>query len=86
MKIAFVKKVPDSKALLTITDSAVSKEPYRILKKSKDVVAAYDGERLIGIGGFQKGKADTEVAQEWAVWIDPQYAKRDIELNMKRLL
>lgn len=87
MKIAFEKKIPDVRALSSLSRSKVLDERYiRLLKEGAGVIAAYDGDKLIGIGGFQRSTSDAEAAEEWAAWVDPHYANRDIESNMIRLL
>jgi len=81
VKIAYEKKFPDASEcdMLAAGDSITEGQYTRM-------VAAYDGTRLIGVGGYRKTSEDIEAAEEWSVVIHPQYARRDIESNMKRLL
>ncbi|HZG83787.1 hypothetical protein [Paenibacillus sp.] len=75
MKIAFENKKPDMAALHRLLDAApAADERYKLLlSEGEDVVAAYDGDLLVGVGAAG------------AVMIHPRYAHRDIEHNMRKL-
>jgi hypothetical protein len=90
VKIAYEKKLPEPEALHQLLGGASdAADPYtRFMQFGSEVVAAYDGDQLIGVGGFgtKKVKAtDMEAGAEWAVVIHPSYVRRDIEHTMKKL-
>ena len=88
MKISFERKIPDQASLHRLLDGtiAATNSYTRFMQEDKEIVAAYDGDRLVGVGGFRKGADDAEAAAEWAVVIHPSYVQRDIEHNMKKLV
>jgi hypothetical protein len=88
VKIAYEKKLPGHSEWMQLLDgTAVDGETYtRFIQYGPQVVAAYDGDRLVGLGGFQVKASDREGGEEWAVVIHPSYARRDIEHYMKKLL
>lgn len=79
VKIAFEKKLPDATAFVQMMNgTANAAEQYSMFQQQgKSVVAAYDGDKLVGVGGKR--------AEEWAFVIHPGYVSRDIEHNMKKL-
>jgi hypothetical protein len=88
VKISFEKKLPDHASLHCLLDGTIAAtDSYtRFMQEGKEIVAAYDGDTLVGVGGFRKCADDAEAAAEWAVVIHPSYVKRDIEHNMKKLV
>jgi hypothetical protein len=88
MKIAYEKKVPDASAFHGLMEgTSVVDEQYTALQHAGDtVVAAYDGEKLVGVGAFRAVEEYTEAAEEWTFVIDPGYVMRDIEQIMKKLV
>ncbi|MCI3919580.1 hypothetical protein MO973_04955 [Paenibacillus sp. TRM 82003] len=79
MKIAFEKKLPDAAAFEQMMNGTASAaEQYSLFQRhGEEIVAAYDGEKLVGVGGKR--------AEQWAFVIHPGYVTRDIEHNMKKL-
>lgn len=73
--IAYEKKLPDAAAFYELADGTPdAKKRYKhCLQSGSSIVAAYDGEKLVGvdIGG--------------SVTVHPAYINRDIEHNMKKL-
>jgi hypothetical protein len=88
VKIAYEKKLPDQTAWYQLLDgtSSSADEYTRFMQYGQEVVSAYDGDKLVGVGVCGGKAADAEVGEKWAVVIHPSYAQRDIEHNMKKLV
>ncbi|HZG55221.1 hypothetical protein [Paenibacillus sp.] len=78
MKIAFEIKVPEPEAFFGLLDESGAPEANArydaLLRARGGVVAAYDGDALVGVGA------------EGFVAVHPSYKQRDIEHNMKKLV
>lgn len=79
--IVFEKKAPAAAAFQQFMDAPAVADGGQngfLWKDGTAVIAAYDGDRLIGVGAGTGG--------EWAAMIHPDYRNRDIEHNMKKLV
>ncbi len=75
MKIAFEIKMPEPEAFFGLVNDAGAGARYEaLLAEGGDVIAAYDGEKLVGVGSGG------------GVTVHPAYVRRDIEHNMKKLV
>ncbi|WP_309121131.1 hypothetical protein [Paenibacillus sp.] len=76
MKIAFEIKVPEAEAFFgLLNEAADANARYEaLLSAGPNVIAAYDGEKLVGVGAGGD------------VTVHPAYLRRDIEHNMKKLV
>ncbi|HZG74614.1 MAG TPA: hypothetical protein VEZ72_02035 [Paenibacillus sp.] len=76
MKIAFEIKVPEPEAFFALVNAGDDADARyeALLQAGGDVIAAYDGETLVGVGCGG------------GVTVHPAYVRRDIEHNMKKLV
>ncbi|WP_199615604.1 hypothetical protein [Paenibacillus alkalitolerans] len=89
MKIAFEKRLPDPELFFQLVNECgegsgqeEAGKRYALLQRHSDrVVAAYDGDVLVAVGA-----QDAEFGGEWSATVRSDYAKRDLESNMKKLL
>jgi hypothetical protein len=94
VKIAFVKQLPDPESYVQLVSDcagagipAEANNSYeRFLASARCVIAAYDGEKLVGIGGIHSRMQDTEFGGEWSATIRSEYKKRGLEANMKKIV
>jgi len=83
MKIAYENKLPDPSALHLLLDGTPqANEQYDKLQGAERVVAAYDGDRLVAVGGFRTVGG----AKVWSAMVHPSYKQRDLEPVMKKLV
>lgn len=90
MMIAFEKMLPNADAVHKLMNGTDEHNGFnlrtqvdRFASQPAPVVAAYDGEQLIAIGGFA---SNAEMGEEFTLAVHPAYAERDIAANMKKLL
>jgi len=76
VKIAFEIKIPEPEAFYGLLNEAEdANDRYEaLLQAGGDVIAAYDGDLLVGVGA------------RGGVTVHPGYLRRDIEHNMKKLV
>lgn len=90
MMIALQKALPEAEQFRQLMESMSGNTPadlpvYEAFCQCTEVIAAYDQERLVALGGVAKSCGYGEAAG-FQFTVMPDYRGRDIEAYMKKLL